>query len=154
WDDRLAAMAGNLLRTGRFANWTGGTNEGVAAARTILAHICRSRTDGRRVRQLVAAEGADDVKLAVALGPTVITGHFPRLLRRPDGFELLAWTFEPVATVPADVPLLALALHRAGQAALVDGKVPCQVVYLPGLQIQTVALAPGELEGFAEDVRR
>jgi ATP-dependent helicase/nuclease subunit A len=123
-------------------------------AGSLVQSISASKTGGPEVRRLLTAEGESDVSFCLRLGRWHVVGAFGKLLRKSDGYELIDWSagLIPESEQLGRSRLLALALHRSGRAALADGKVGCHVALLHRPAVETLALAPGELDLFAEEL--
>ena len=106
-----------------------------------------------RARVLLTAEGSDHVPFRLDLGGRLILGRFDRLLKKGDGYEVLAWTTGD-ADEEARLPLLALALFRSGRAALNEGRVIVHRVRVEGAEVKGIGFGSAALDAVAEQWQR
>jgi ATP-dependent helicase/nuclease subunit A len=115
--------------------------------------------NGGQVRGLLEAAGETEVPFILKLGRWQISGRYDKLLACTGKFEIADWK-----TDKEDVPetiakrhepqmrLYALALHRAGLAALMNGKVRVHLAMLHLMRTKTLSFAPTELDRFADNL--
>ncbi len=134
-----------------------------AAVRTVVdavvgisAGLRRETPAAPAVRRLLTAAGEVEVDWTLKLGGWLITGWFDKLLTTAKGSELIAWQSGPDTAEHerSRIMLAALALYRSGRATLSRGMVTGHLVHWPELQVETLRLAPLELEALAGELER
>jgi ATP-dependent exoDNAse (exonuclease V) beta subunit len=115
--------------------------------------------DGGPIRELLEAAGETEVPFILKLGRWQISGRYDKLLACHGGFEIVDWKTDKedkaetvVKRHEAQMRLYALALHRAGLAALVNGKVRVHLAMLHLMRTKTLSFSPAELEAFAGEL--
>jgi ATP-dependent helicase/nuclease subunit A len=117
------------------------------------------KATGNEVRELLEAAGETEVPFVLRLGRWQISGRYDKLLASSGGFEIVDWKTdreaEPEIIARRHEPqmrLYALALHRAGLAALVEGKVRVHLAMLHPLRVKPLCFSPRDLEAFANEL--
>jgi ATP-dependent helicase/nuclease subunit A len=166
----LEAMAANLLAS---APPDAGGGESLAApdpatlrrvvstVEAVLQLLQDSQPGTEAVRRLLTAPGETEVAFALQLGRWQVSGRFDKLLAATGGFEIVDWKTDQdedkdriVQRHRQQMKLYALALHRAGRAALSAQTVQVHLVLLHHMQVRTLAFTPASLEAFAADLQR
>ena len=114
---------------------------------------------GGQVRKLLEAPGDTEVPFVLKLGRWQISGRYDKLLASNGGFEIVDWKTdkedEPEIIAhrhEAQMRLYALALHRAGRAALAEGKVRVHLAMLHPMLVKPLTFVPEDLEAFANQL--
>jgi hypothetical protein len=96
------------------------------------------------------------VPFLLKLGRWQVTGRYDKLLAANGGFEIVDWKTdreEDAETIvqrhEPQMRLYALALHRAGLASYVNGRVRVHLVLLHFMRVQPLSFSPFDLEAFA-----
>jgi ATP-dependent helicase/nuclease subunit A len=158
----LEAMAVNLLAREGDEDLSAPSTV-AAVVRATEANLRRLRqggSTGREFRRLLETAGAVEVDFALRLGRWQITGRFDKLLPCADQasrFAIVDWKTDregdPAAVMErhrSQLQLYALALHRAGKAALINGAVPVYLALLHNLRVMRLEFSLAELESCAE----
>jgi hypothetical protein len=117
------------------------------------------------LRRLLEAAGEVEVDFALRLKRWHVSGRFDKLLASAGGYEIVDWKSdkdgEPRKIVERHTPqmkLYALALYRAGRAAIAEGSVRVHLAMLHPMLVQRLYFSLEELEDFAgrlvEDLER
>jgi ATP-dependent exoDNAse (exonuclease V) beta subunit len=127
------------------------------AVEQIWRRLQGAKADGKQVCALLQAAGETEVPFVLKLGRWQLSGRYDKLLATDDGYEIVDWKTDQddeIATIAqrhaSQLRLYALALHRAGRAAFVDGKVRVHLAMFHPLHVQTLHFAPADLEAFAD----
>ena len=116
---------------------------------------------GQRVHRLLEAQGESEVEFLLNIGRWHITGRFDKLIPRASGgHEIVDWKTDRESDWQEIVKryrenqmrLYALALHRSGRAALIDGTVQVHLALLQHGRVETLHFPLQELETFADDL--
>jgi ATP-dependent helicase/nuclease subunit A len=167
----LEAMAANLLVSAPADAASGGESLAapdpatlhrvVGTVEAVLQRLGSAQPGAEAVRRLLTAPGETEVAFALQLGRWQVSGRFDKLLAAEDGFEVVDWKTDQDEEVDRIVQrhrqqmqLYALALHRAGRAALNAGTVQVHLVLLQHMQVRTLVFTPTTLEAFAADLQR
>jgi ATP-dependent helicase/nuclease subunit A len=167
----LEAMAANLL-----ASSVSETTEGeesppavdpvaqhrvVGAVEGVLQRLRGGQPGAESVQRLLTAAGETEVAFGLALGRWHLSGRFDKLLAADGGFEIVDWKTDREAEADQIVrrhrpqmKLYALALLRAGRAALTAGGVRVHLALLHHMRVRRLTFSPARLEAFATRLER
>jgi ATP-dependent helicase/nuclease subunit A len=163
----LEAMAAGLLSpspledAGEEASPVLADPEAVRAVAETVERIWQRvhKPTARQVRVLLEAPGETEVPFVLKLGRWQISGRYDKLLASNGGFEIVDWKTDKVNDPEIiarrhepQMRLYALALHRAGRAALVEGKVRVHLAMLHPLLVKPLIFSLGDLEIFANEL--
>jgi ATP-dependent helicase/nuclease subunit A len=131
----------------------------VHAVQQILDRIKQSGS-ADSLRRLLQADGESEVDFLLNLGRWRVSGRFDKLLAVDEGrCEIVDWKTdqddtwrEIVKRYQPQMKLYALALYRAGRAAMVEGRVRVHLALLHHVRVETLAFLPPELEAFAAEL--
>ncbi len=130
----------------------------VDATMRAIENLRQDTPEMRQVHRLLTAAGEVEVDWALKLGRRLVIGRFDKLLAAGKGYEIVAWQAEPAGESDITeqeqcrIMLEALALYRSGRAALNRGVMTVHQVRIPGLQVQTLRIAPPELEAMEKEL--
>jgi ATP-dependent helicase/nuclease subunit A len=97
-----------------------------------------------RARALLTAEGLNGVPFRLEFADRIILGRFDRLLKKENGYEVIAWTDEE-ADEERRLSLLALVLYVSGRAALNEGRVIVHRLRVESAEVKVVGFTPEAL---------
>jgi len=165
----LQAMAANLLSGTQFqgdADEDEGSagvslemiDQAVSGVENILGRI--HETEYAEIRRLLGEpgqpKGQTEVEFLLPLGRWHIKGRFDKLIAHPrGGWEIVDWKTdeanpkEIVKRYDEQMRIYALALYRAGRAALVDGAIRVHLALLHHGRVESLRFTPEELENHA-----
>jgi ATP-dependent helicase/nuclease subunit A len=108
------------------------------------------------IRRLLEKPGQPEVEFLLPLGRWHIKGRFDKLLAHSDGgWEIVDWKTdqadpkEIVKRYGEQMKIYALALYRAGKAALVDGAIRVHLALLHHGRVESLRFTPEELDDHA-----
>jgi len=129
------------------------------AVERIWLRLHADEGSGKQIRELIEAAGETEVPFILKLGCWQVSGRYDKLLTANGGFEIVDWKTDkeddPETIVRRHEPqmrLYALALHRAGLAALVDGRVRVHLAMLHPMLVKPMSFLPEDLEAFADEL--
>jgi ATP-dependent helicase/nuclease subunit A len=109
------------------------------------------------IRRLLDTRGQPEVEFLLPLGRWQIKGRFDKLLPHSGGgWEIVDWKTdaanpkEIVKRYQEQMKIYALALYRAGRAAVLDGALRVHLALLHHGQVEILRFTPEELENYAE----
>ncbi len=129
----------------------------VDAAIRAVEGLHQNMPEMQKVRRLLTVAGEVEVNWTLKLGRRLVIGRFDKLLATDKGYEIIAWQAEPAGASDITeqekvrIMLEALALYRSGRAVLNRGVMTVHQVRIPGLQVQTLCIAPPELEALEKE---
>jgi ATP-dependent exoDNAse (exonuclease V) beta subunit len=113
------------------------------------------------LRTLLGASGQTEVPFVLKLGRWQISGRYDKLLATERGFEIVDWKTDQeddseviLRRHEPQMRLYALALHRAGRAALVNGRMRVQLALLYPMVVRPLTFLPEELEAFGDELAK
>lgn len=131
----------------------------VDAVEQIWRRLHAADGSGNPIRKLLEAAGETEVPFVLKLGRWQISGRYDKLLATSGGFEIVDWKAdkenEPETILrrhESQVRLYALALHRTGMAAVVNGKIRVHLAMLHPMLVRPLSFFPEELEAFADEL--
>jgi ATP-dependent helicase/nuclease subunit A len=165
----LEAMAAGLLLSPSPLDGSGEEQSPVLADPEMVRHVAdaaeqiwqRLHGPACDVRKFLEAAGETEVPFVLKLGRWQISGRYDKLLATGGGFEIVDWKTDredDAQTIAQrhepQMKLYALALHRAGLAGYVNGRVRVHLVMLHLMRVHSLHFAPGDLEIFADELAR